>query len=204
MVECGIRVNVVADMDLDRYAAKYDLTDQYGRVVVRDLTARSAGGVHIPNLTPGTYYLYVNTHSRGRIILPQWYDRADSLSKATPIHVTEVGQIADLTVTLEKGGEILGRVVGPMGEPVPNPRLEVTTALHLYDRVYRVTDTFSDGSFHVLGLPDGDYKLGASAYGYEGAWYPGAADWDSAAVITIREHGVVDGITIRLQRRTAS
>ena len=57
-----------------------------------------------------------------------------------------------------------------------------------------------------LGLPDGDFKVGAWPVG-EGrdwldpppadtVWYPGTEDWDSASVVEIRDASVVTDLVI--------
>lgn len=202
VIESGIRVDIVESIGADRVLAACDLMDRYGHFVVRSLFTRDDGDIHIPNLTTGTYYLYVNPYGWASVFLPQWHDREDSPDTATPIHVAQDGDVIDLTITLEEGGKIRGNVVGPLGEPVPSPALEITSAHSRHENPHRIKDVFADGWFQIRGLPDGDFKVAAAAQGYEVAWYPQAAEWDSAAVITIHEHGVVEGITIQLRRKT--
>jgi hypothetical protein len=168
----------------------------------------------IPNLSQGRYRLQMRQREPGRNMwLPQWFDGATSVESATPIVLPGGGTVVPITLTIEKGGEIRGRLVGnPPGAFRGTGAVFVTPADA--DSVWGcTTHSHDDSTFVVLGLPDGSYKIGAprpETYGpYCGgeqfapsadstlAWY-GGASWASAATVEIRDHGHVDGIEIEV------
>ena len=69
----------------------------------------------IPGLDPGVYFLQIQPRSEWDPWLPQWYDHADSLGRATPIEVFPGGSVTRITAHLETGG----RTIGPGPREVP-------------------------------------------------------------------------------------
>lgn len=161
--------------------------------------------VLVPNLAGGMYKLWVAPRLPSAADwLPQWYDGADSAAAATPVAVPSDGSVATVTVQLEIGGQIRGRVLGGDGRALR----EATVLLTRADRPACWGALFPgvDGIFTLRGIPDGSWKIGARpARIYspcrgpdpsQWIWY-GGATWDSAAVVSVRDHGTVDGIEIR-------
>jgi len=165
---------------------------------VRDGTGRefsTSGGTEtaIVNLRPGRYFVRVfHECYTGENWASQWYDGADSLSGATPIDLGE-GELASVTVHLEQGALIEGRLVGPHVGPGTHVSLE----LRRTDGSRTCNDYIDHGEpFSFAGVDDGDYRL--AAYVSQGLWwYPGTSSPDSAAVIEIRDHASATGLEWR-------
>jgi hypothetical protein len=120
--------------------------------------------------------------------------------------VPQDGGVASVVVRLERGGEIAGLVRNALGAPLSYQTVMVTRAESF--QPWAIRSSAPAGTFRIRGLPDGDWKVAASEDGmipYYPArvagdgwiWY-GGTSFDSAAVIAIRDHAVVDGIEIRL------
>jgi hypothetical protein len=183
------------------------LTDEYGDPLGKP--ERSADGIfRFPNLPLGIYHLYVGQSIVFRpdhpwpgtvraIWFPQWYDRANSFSMATPLELRSEGEGFHLVVPLEEGGRILGSVADAFGAPVGGAYLRCTRDT-TSDNLFSHLTTRGDGSFTIAALPDGRYKVGAFGYYGQTTWYPGTADWDSAGAITIEDHQEVTDLEIVL------
>jgi hypothetical protein len=57
-------------------------------------------------------------------------------------------------------------------------------------------ETAAGGIFAITGLRDDDYKIGVQIPNVE-FWYPGVSIWDSAGVVTITDHQVIEDIVVR-------
>jgi hypothetical protein len=160
--------------------------------------------VPVPNLRPGTYRMQIEPSSRGRVPwAPQWYDRAANPAEAATIAIGREGEIARVSVILERGGTIAG-VVRETEGVTADYSIYITSARDpaIWGYVFAWR---SDPQFLVQGLPDGDWKVGAwrrISFSYpeqapEGTvWYPGTTDWQAAGVIPIRGFQDVTGIEI--------
>jgi hypothetical protein len=207
-VESGLLVRFRGDLEWTTGSRRFTLVDGAGRAIVRESYGRQSDLSPIANLAPGTYRVHVGpADPGGEAWAPQWFDLADDQVSATPVVVPGGGAVVPLTITLHAGGEIRGSVLGG-GVVVVTPA-DADTALGWYSTQYESSD------FRVRGLLDGAYKIGAAhpddgppSFGDSGhlgddtslVWY-GSTSWDSATVVTIRDHGIVDGIEIRLERR---
>jgi hypothetical protein len=129
----------------------------------------------------------------------QWYDRSNTAAAATPVTIASAGETVRLQVTLERGGTISGTVRDASG---PDSYKVVVTTAH--DRAMWTTRSVSaTGAFTVLGVPDGDWKVGAVRSAQfpevvppETVWFPNTRDWGSARIVTTRGFGDVTGIDI--------
>ncbi len=173
------------------------LCDGDGTVIGRTGVSGSTNMFFLPNLVPGTYY--VNFPS-GPTWIEHWYDHADSLESATPIVVTNPGQVVWIYPNLMAGAKISGIVLDEQESPVVGSLILLTTSENAGGFYNRRTLTRAGGAFDVLALSDGAYKLGADLYARGIVWYPGTESWDSAGVVTIRAHEDVTGIVIQFPR----
>ena len=161
--------------------------------------------VALPNLRPGTYRMYIEPHSFGsQWWAPQWFDRANNSASGATITIGREGEVVPISVVLEKGGTIAGAVHEAEGvtgdyslyltradDPAPSSRT-YAWSLNL--------------GFRFEGLPDGDWKVGASRLSpsnpysdtppAETVWFPGTTDWQAAGIIPIRNFGDVTSIDI--------
>ena len=161
--------------------------------------------VALPNLRPGTYRIYIEPYSFGsQWWAPQWFDRAYNSAGGATITIGREGEVVPISVVLEKGGTIAGVVREAEGvtgdyslyltradDPAPSSRT-YAWSLNL--------------GFRFEGLPDGDWKVGASRLSPsnpysdtpppETVWFPGTTDWQAAGIIPIRNFGDVTSIDI--------
>ncbi len=153
--------------------------------------------LRIPNLEPGAYRLQVRPE-RGSGWLPQWYEGSDSMSTATPIVISQPGEIAHVTMHLVEGGKIRGRILDAYGNPVAGAEVRF---FRLQDGLSHVGErgdiSDTQGAFEIVGLGDGDYIVGARSE-YSINWFPGVTDPDAAEAIPVRGHAVVEGIEWRI------
>jgi hypothetical protein len=164
------------------------------------------------NLDPGVYYLRVNNSRLGTDWVSQWYDGVTALSEATPITVPGGGTVVPITLTLEAGGSISGRVLNDFeGAPsrfviyVVEAATGETVGLIYCESVWGCGDDLPNRPFLGLGIADGEYRVGASPLDsstppWEAPagtiWYPGTAEWEAAEIVTIADHAAVTGVDI--------
>jgi len=122
-----------------------------------------ADGTYQLDLPPGTYLVYINSHSEPNSCVPQAYRGVGSwLQIANAARVTADGRIVpNVNLGLEHGLTISGRLVDSRGDPVlgaggfiidPAQGIEFTCSLG-----FGTSD--SDGTFRI-NLPTGEYDLG--------------------------------------------
>ncbi len=160
----------------------------------------------LSNLWPGEFLLRIAPYPYevGSIPwIPQWYEGTTDPTEADRITITEPGEILPLSMTMLTGGEIHGRIVA--SEPSTDSYMILFTpadADTLWGRNYI---WFPDTEFSGVGLPDGQYKVGATPIGLlllkaetpdNTIWYPGTSDWNAAGVVTIENAGTVVGVDI--------
>lgn len=154
---------------------------------------------------PGRYRLRVETTRPGRDTwLPQWYDRADRAEEAAWITIPESGPVVPVELRIENGGVIRG----PLRTSESYASfIAFATRADEYQACWITSVTSFDEEYSLRGLPDGRYKVGLTrSLGVsedcpvppaDSRWYGDTAAWDSATVITIRDHEVVNGIELR-------
>ncbi len=169
------------------------LCDDSGNVIAQTGGTGNARTFRFANLTPGTYFVRI-PESQGWI--DHWYNHADSFEHATPIEIATAGEVVWIDPTLLEGARISGRVLDALGEPVIAASVVLTSSES--DRSLRGSVlTRAGGEFDVIAIPDGSYKVGANTHSRGLVYYPSAAAWDSAGVITIQNHEDVTGIVIQ-------
>lgn len=166
----------------------------------------SLGTAVLPNLWPGEFLFRAVPDSWQIGSTPwydQWYNGTQDATQAQRVILTEHGEILHLPWHLLAGGTVSGQVTTSW----PDRWIDtvVTTADDAGWWAYKSDYSGTTREFAFLGLPDGEYKIGASTiYLFDGeyttttSWYPGTADWDSAGIITIEGAGAVEGIEISL------
>lgn len=172
-------------------AAEVWLYDADGNARGHDYATGSRGFFRISNLTEGTYFLKVEKSADW---IEQWYDRADSIQVATPIHVTGEGEVAWVNLSLEEGGRIEGRLMREDGAPAYGVRLELidlaSSAVILIS-----SSNGEDGAFVLRALPDGDYILAAHpGEAQTSIYYPGVTESWQATVLSVRDHATIPNV----------
>lgn len=146
--------------------------------------------VPLGNLPPGDYRLHIEGFCEDDPWMPQWYPGVTDSAAAGVIAIT-AGSWSDVTVDLDPGGSLSGRLVFPEYGSDDWVGFDLCDA----DGARLCTGSFgaSDGAFRVDGLPDGSYCL-AMQQGATRWWYPGTASLAEAARIAITDAAVVDGL----------
>ncbi|MBI4285754.1 MAG: carboxypeptidase regulatory-like domain-containing protein [Chloroflexi bacterium] len=166
-----------------------------GWVEVRDATTgRTApagwsyysytGAYTLSSLAPGSYLVRAGgTNWDGLKYCKEWYDDRTSMTDGTPVAVSAGQETTGIDFTLAVGGSISGHIYQPDGvTPVSDARVYVYDAsgTNLHDQL----GTYA-GSYQTSALPDGDYKLRVTAYGYAAQWYGGAATPEETTTVTV-------------------
>jgi hypothetical protein len=208
LVQCGLRLSIDAPVrDLESVDVRF--YDPVGLTLLATFSSdyESDMVLGVPNLRPGDYLMHVSPRRPGTVAWrPQWYDRATSPEGAQPITLTAAREVLALPLLLEPGGVVRGTVLMD-----PDARRDyyiiVTPA---GDRTpWGYSYAWDSGpAFAVLGLPDGDFKIGAYPIGANPSWewpgpapaatrwYPGGVAWDDAGVITIVDGGDIEGVEL--------
>jgi hypothetical protein len=156
----------------------------------------------IGNVKPGSYLVQIEPSLRGWYPwVAQWYDRSYAASRATPVTISSLGEVVQLAITLERGGTISGTVHDSQLVE-EGYSFFVTTAND--PQQWGSHYTFDKmGGFIILGLPDGDWKIGVlREHQYpdvapeETIWFPGVSEWNSAGIIATSGFGDVTGVDI--------
>ncbi len=216
-VESAILLTLTSDLHTDiPTVARIRLLDPAGHATMNLSTAIGIPDrVAIPGLPGSTYRLFIEPLSLEHTEwLPQWYDQALTPEMSTPIVVPAGGEVVPVTMRLLIGGRIEGRVLDLQEIPVETFTMVLTAAAR--DTCVRTEPTYNaDGEFRLVGLAEGDYKLGVARGIFAEIdrcagplpdsliWYPGTASWDSAAVIPIRGAQVVSDLVFRLPPQTS-
>lgn len=174
-----------------------------------DIEIMPGDGFALANLAPGDVYLWVDGWGMTEVWFPQYWDRRENREDADPIAIPGGGGVAHVTMTLEQGARVFGRLLDVQGEPLETD--------DLYLMVYAVTDSFNlrhlytnrdfggrlydedTGDYELTQLRDGQYKMRARAGGPAWTWWPGRACWDSAGAFTIENLADLHGVDWRLQ-----
>ena len=186
-----------------KHARVLMFTDQ-GWSLPERLVSWSGDLVTLHVLPPGKHRLRLEPTQPGMDTwLPQWYDRADSVDEATWIEIPESGPVVPIELRIENGGVIRGPLLTSLSYAF---FAVFATRADEYQACWTGSATSIDGEYFLRGLPDGAYKVGLSRNASLAAgcpvppsdsrWYGDTAAWDSAAVITIRDHEVIEGIEL--------
>ena len=176
-------------------AAELDIYDRTGSFWA-GIEHPVPGRFTIPNLRAGVYRLFVDRRADASW-RPQWYDRAVNSNEATPIEILNDGTVVNITIVLEKGGSIAGRVFDADDSPASFARISATSS---WSQGWSIDgDCAADGTFLIQGLPDADFILAARASNStDWIYYPGVEDSHLAQTIAVADAGSTSGIEWRL------
>ncbi len=206
-VQSGLRLEIDVPPGGDDPYAVLRLSDASSLDTVFEWRGMISGSsdAAITNLMPGTYVMHIAPAYVGRTPwVAQWYDRAAHAGSASIITIPSEGDVVPLSVVLERGGTISGGVVSASGS---TPRMYVFVTPAGEKRTWGYAYAWDRrSSFEVIGIPDGEWKIGLWPIEYgenrptdppDGTiWYPGTTDWTAADVIAIEDHADIEGIDI--------
>jgi hypothetical protein len=196
IIESGINIHFENHFSESMWSIQYRLLYPDGTLVApRSYTSIHSDVLFIPNLRPGDYYLNIIRNTNRLVWCDQYFDRAMTLSKARRIEVPPDGQVVDLSMTLMEGGSISGKYMTSAGNPFR--RRPVVAIPQKADYGYDYEDMLNseDGTFSILGLPDGRYIVGILYNYYDLYYYPGTQNITEATVIEITDQSSINNLT---------
>lgn len=158
------------------------------------------GGVYtIHGLKLGSYLVSVSI--AGTEYIKQYYNEVHELESTTPVEVTEANKttaVPDINFNLVIGGSISGTILSDLdGSPVPGV---VVYAYKSENGYYGTGVTQKDGTYTIVGLKGGDYKMQVNAQGsqYAGEYYNNTFIFDEASLVTVTQGLETSGIDFSL------
>ena len=158
------------------------------------------GGVYtIRGLKLGSYRVSVSI--AGTDYIKQYYNDAYILESATPVEVTEANKttpVPNINFNLVKGGSISGTVTSDLdSSPIKGVLVYAYKSENGY---YGMAATKEDGTYSIVGLKEGDYKIQLNAQGteYAGEYYNDTFIFDEASLVTVTQGSPTSGINFGL------
>jgi len=131
--------------------------------------------------------------------LPEYWQEADSLHKATAAAVDSGITTTGIDFTLGTGGSITGLVTDEADKlPVAGAIIEVHPRRSL--ACWNFIRSDAEGRYLVTGLEDGEYLVSAWRVGYYPQWYDSVSMRREATPVTISGHSAAAGIDFALSK----
>jgi hypothetical protein len=165
----------------------------YSRPIVAN--TNSAGLFEVKDVPAGSYYVGA---SRAGYLGVEYGQRRPN-ERGLAVRVTSGEAVANIDLSLPRGGVLAGRITDELNEPYPGVLVDVLAARYELGRrvphPVAVATTDDLGQFRVGSLPPGGYYVAAAStetwrteknetYGYASTYYPGASH-DQAQLITL-------------------
>jgi len=152
----------------------------------------SDGSYTITTLITGQYR--VRVYAEGYI--EEYYDGVYDDDEATPVSVTMPDDTPDIDFTMDLGGTMSGHVYQSDGT---TPMEGVEVYADLVDGGYGMgATTASDGSYTIIGLMTGQYRVDAYAEGYIEEYYDSVYDYNEATPVSVTMPDDTPGIDFTL------
>jgi hypothetical protein len=155
------------------------------------------GTYKITGLFAGSYKLQFSGSNDGA--LAQWYANAASFDTAKAATVSTGQDLTGINVTLVKGATISGKVTAPAGVDVARIYVSVWSASVLA-QMGQPASLAADGSYKVVGLPAGSYRLQFSGWasGAVEQWHLNATSPYQATAVTVTAGQDLTGVNATL------
>ena len=176
---------------------------------VNEVLTDATGAFSLPGLSEGRYALAVEKAP----YLRAWFPDSDRSLRAMPI-VVEDDRSVEVTVPLQRGGTIAGRVVDEYGDPARNARVAALWVPRGGPLTIRAsTQTNDRGEYRVANLTAGRYLIHVQPATQSGGpaevgdrrlrlpvptYYPSAHAIADAQPVTVNFGETVEGIVLRL------
>ncbi|WP_354349897.1 carboxypeptidase regulatory-like domain-containing protein, partial [Pseudarthrobacter sp. PvP090] len=156
------------------------------------------GSYKIMGLVAGTYKIQFSGAGTGA--LDEWHLNGASFETATALTLTAGQDLIGLNATLAKGATISGKVTAPAGVNLSDAYVSATPAASNGSPLTRSGSVSSDGSYKVIGLAAGAYKLQFSGRntGALEQWYRNADSFETATAVTVTAGQDLTGINTTL------
>ncbi len=134
----------------------------------------------------------------------EFYNDTWPIDEAKLVDVTAPDMTLDINAQLTPGGTIAGCVTDTSGNGLPNRNVNV---YDLAGNTTRAANTRVDGSYEILGLPTGTYKIRfGNLYDWMSIFYPEIPEWyddqttsDTAQEVPVTAPNRVEGINAVLE-----
>ena len=142
-----------------------------------EATTASTGTYTIRGLASGKYTVEFYPCNRPQNYLSQWFHNKATSANATPVTVVAGGSPASASASLLTGGGITGKVTAASGgAPLSTVCVEASP---LDTESYAYATTASDGTYAIVGLATGSYRVvfypcEGNALNYLDQWYKDA------------------------------
>ncbi|WP_198011516.1 carboxypeptidase regulatory-like domain-containing protein [Arthrobacter sp. FB24] len=194
------KLTVPAGIDATQiYVSAYTAASQSGYVLSGAVAAD--GTYRLLGLEAGSYKIQFSAYNSGA--LSQWYTNAATFDAAAAVAVTAAQDVANINATLLKGATISGKVTAPAGISASStsvtayPAASGTAAAPAAN-----TWVSADGSYKLVGLAAGSYKLqfSANSSGALTQWYSNAATEDAASPVAVTAGQDLTGVNALLAK----
>ena len=154
-----------------------------------------SGGYVIPGLTDGDYV--VEFWSEDEIYgSPQYYTGGYEWSDATSVSVSDGQAVTGIDMMMQVGSALSGTVVDAVGAPLED------ISVCADGDTFRCANTGIDGTYTLLGLAPGDYRVSFEYWdgdlGWSVKYYDGTSTWSEATIITVEIGDEISGINATL------
>ena len=148
-------------------------------------TRTAANGTYtIQGLAPGDYRVQVDASEQG--MAGEFFDDTTDWSQAARVTVVTGQNTADVNFALPDSGSIAGYVYESDGV---TPVVGANVGVERFEccGMGNATSTAADGSYLIVGLEAGDYRVRADApdQGMAGEFYDDATDWSQASPVAV-------------------
>ncbi|MFA5890495.1 MAG: carboxypeptidase regulatory-like domain-containing protein [Actinomycetota bacterium] len=183
----GVVSGVVTDADgvplaevcVEAYAEEYEY-------LVDGSTDES--GTYSLNVPAGTYRIHFHDCGWPVRFLAEWFDDKPDFESADAVEVSEGEEVAGVNAIVSTVGMISGTVTDGIEDPIEGI---CVTAVDASGEWFGATETQSDGTYAVGGLPPGAYGIHFHNCGGSGRfleeWYDDKPDFESADLVEVSE-----------------
>ncbi len=160
------------------YVDVYDGNDNF----VSSGTTASDGTYTVGSIPTGSYSVYFSVYNS--IYVSQWYKNESSFASANMVAVTAPNTTPNINAVLAVGGGISGQVTNASAVGIANVEVDVYDST---DNFITSGFTASDGTYTLIGIPTGSYKVNFAPYSsiYVGQWYSNQSSFASANTVAV-------------------
>jgi hypothetical protein len=173
------------------YVDVYDGNDNF----VSSGTTASDGTYTVGSIPTGSYSVYFSVYNS--IYVSQWYKNESSFASANMVAVTAPNTTPNINAVLAVGGGISGQVTNASAVGIANVEVDVYDST---DNFITSGFTASDGTYTLIGIPTGSYKVNFAPYSsiYVGQWYSNQSSFASANTVAVTAPNTTPAISAML------
>lgn len=170
-----------------------------------DALTDSEGVYRMTGLPPADYRLETDCEDTGLNYAKKYYNDATNEADADRVTLTGTETESGIDFVLSPGGAVSGRVTDSSGQPIEGLGIHATA--YTGDEWFGEAETQADGTYTLIGLATGTYKIRAcpSCWGdlpYADEYYDNA-DWKDADPVTVVVGETTTGIDFVLAGGTS-